>query len=466
MKKTIGLAILSLSILLFQGCATTASKIEAMRPEPDDATPLLYETEASFIDLPVQLKLRDIQNQTNKFLNGLIYEDKDFKGDDLAVSIWKTAPISITNENGKIKTVFPMKALVKYKIGTDRFGVDMSTIREFNLNGKITLVSDVALSNWQMKTKTQLKSIDWNESPSTTIMGQQVPITHFLNPALKFFRSSIEESLDEAIAKSMDFKPNVLDALDKMTVPFQMNEQYDTWLRVVPVELYSTNAKIEKDVVLLEMGMKCNIESFIGRKPESGFNRNNIVLKAVSKMPDHFTANILAISAYEDAARVISGNFVGQEFGSGSKKVKVTKVALWHKAGKLIVAMDLLGSLNGTVYLSGIPKYDGAKKEIFIDQLDYAVDTKSRLVRTANWMASGYILEKMQELCRYNITPNIEEGKKSAMTYLTNYSPMKGVFVNGSIQSVDFTKVTLTNRAIVALMNAKGKIDIKVDGLE
>ena len=61
-------------------------------------------------------------------------------------------------------------------------------------------------------------------------------------------------------------------------------------------------------------------------------------------------------------------NFQGQEFGSGSKKVKVQNVAIWHKDGKMVIALDLLGSVNGTIYLAGFPQYNDLTKEIFFDK--------------------------------------------------------------------------------------------------
>ena len=74
--------------------------------------------------------------------------------------------------------------------------------------------------------------------------------------------------------------------------------------------------------------------------------------------------------------------------------------------------MDLTGSVNGTVYLTGVPQFNDATKEIYFDNLDYVLDTKSKLMRTANWLASGYILKKIQDNCRYSIKPNLEEGKQ------------------------------------------------------
>ena len=453
------------SLFINTSCST-ASKINALKPEPDDASPLVYENVNSFINLPISIKLKDIENKTNALLTGLIYEDNNLEDDDIAMKVWKLSPISITNENGKIKTVLPLKVTVKYRYGIKKLGVDLRDIKEFNLNGVVTLLSNVGLTNWKVTTKTELKSLDWKESPTMSILGKNMPITYLINPAVKLFKSKIESKIDENIGKSMDFKPNVLDALQKICTPFEMNEQYQSWLRIIPLELYTTDAKLNKDVISLQMGMKCIMETLIGNKPESKFDKDKILLKPVSKMPDNVTANIVAVSTYSDASKIMTKNFAGQEFGSGSKKVKVQNVAIWHKDGKMIIALDVLGSVNGTIYLSGFPQYNEQTKEIFFDKLEYALDTKSTLMRTANWLAQGLILKKIQQSCRYSIVPNLEEGKKSMAQYLNNFSPMPGVFVNGKIDDISFQKIQLTNKAIIAFIKVNGTVSVNVDGLK
>jgi hypothetical protein len=345
-------------------------------------------------------------------------------------------------------------------------GVDLYNTKEFNLNGNVVLVSDVALSNWKLTTKTALKSIDWNENPTIVVFGKNVPITYLMNPAIKIFRSKIEKSIDAAIEQSMDFKPNVLAALEKICTPFLMNESYESWLRIIPIEIYSTSAILKNDTFLMDMGMKCTMTTLIGKKPESKFDASKIVLKPVTKIPNQITANIAAVSTFAEASKIMSKNFVGQEFGSGSKKVKVQKVDIWHKNDKMVIALDVLGSVNGTIYLTGFPQYNEQTKEIFFDKLDYALDTKNKLMRTANWLAKGLILKKIQESCRYSIVPNLEEGKQSMAAYLKNYSPMPGVFVNGKMEDIQFQKIQLTNKAIIAFIKVNGTVNVSVDGLK
>ncbi|MGL5111479.1 MAG: DUF4403 family protein [Flavobacterium sp.] len=469
MSKIFFVSILLLIVVLLASCST-ANKIATLKPEADDAIPLVYESDPSYINLPVTIKLKDIENKTNALLNGLIYEDNAIDSDDIEIKVWKEAPITISNAHQgtteKIKTVLPLKVWVKYRIGTKKLGVELYTYKEFNLNGVVTLNSEVNLNNWRMQTKTELKSLDWKESPTMLVLGKNVPITYLINPAVSLFRSKIEKKIDESIEKSMDFKPNVLEALEKVCTPFEISQAYSTWLRITPLEVYTTNARLKNDTFVLEMGMKCNMETIIGAKPSSKYDKNKIVLKPVAQIPQQINTNIAAVSTYLEASKLMTKNFSGQVFGSGSKKVNVQNVNLWHKNGKMVVALDILGSVNGTIYLTGIPQYNEKTKEIYFDKLDYVLDTKDKLIRTASWLAQGLVVRKIEASCRYSIQPNLEEGKKSMMAYLTNYAPLPGVFVNGKMEDIQFQKIQLTNQAIIAFLNIKGTVKITINGLK
>ena len=113
-----------------------------------------------------------------------------------------------------------------------------------------------------------------------------------------------------------------------------------------------------------------------------------------------------------------------------------------------------------------MPQYNETTKEIYFDQLDYAIDTKNKLVKAANWLAQGLILKKIQESCRYSIKGNLDEGKQSMMKYLKNYSPVPGVFINGSVGDIQFQKIQLTNKAVIAFIKVNGAVDVSVDGIQ
>jgi len=448
---------------LFFSCSSS-QKIEALKPLPTDNSPMVYKTTTSIISMPLEISLKEIENQTNKSLNGLIYEDNNLEDDKTEMKIWKTAPIQITETNGKIRTVLPLKIWSKFKYGTNFMG--LNDTREINLNGTITLLSDVKLNNFKLTTISKIDDFEWSESPSILVSGKNIPITYIINPTLSIFKSKMAKKIDEAIEKSADFKPYVLDVLEKMSTPFVTSEQYETWFKLIPIEVYVTDAVLEKKDIKMDLGLKCNMQTMVGLKPKNTFDRNAISFKPVAKIPEKISAHIAAISTYESASRIITNNFKGKEFASGKRKITVQKVDLWQKDGKIIIALEMTGSIDGTIYLSGIPNYNAITKEIFFDQMDYVLNTKGLLTKTANWLLQGVILKKIEENCRYSIKTNLDEAKKSMLPYLTNYSPMKGVFVNGTMSDFEFEKVEITNKAIIAFISTTGKMNVKIDGME
>ncbi|MCO6175164.1 DUF4403 family protein [Flavobacterium sp. NRK F10] len=465
MKPFFIFALLSILIVLcLTACSSASPKIEAIKPLPSDNTPMVYTNKTSFISLPVEITLKDIEKQLNKNLKGLIYNDSILKDDNCELKIWKSDPITLEEENGVILSKLPLKIWTRIKYGTDFLG--LNDTREIYLDGVLTLKSKAHLTNWKLTTTSAIDDFEWNESPAIVIAGKKIPITYIINPTLSYFKKTIAQQIDKAIDETCDFKPHVFDALDKISEPFLVHEAYETWFTVIPVELYVTEARLKDKQITLDMGLKCNLQTMIGQKPMKQFDRNSVILKPVSKMPDKVSLALAGVSTYESASKVLTKNFKGQEFSSGKRKVVVQKVNLWEKDNKLIISLSLTGSINGDIYLTGYPSYNPATQEIYFDQLDYILSTKSVLLKSANWLAQSTILRKIQENCRYSIKENLEEGKQNLSPYLNNYSPMSGIYVNGNLNDFEFEKIELTNKAIIAFLSTTGKIRIKIDGLD
>ncbi len=463
MKSIISLFLVFLTLFFFVSCNTT-KKIEALKPPVSDSSKMVFKNKTSFISLPTEISLMDIEKLLNKNMTGLIYEDNNIDDDKTEMKIWKTSTIHLTEKNGEILSEIPLKIWAKIKYGTDFLG--LNDTKEINLKGVVTLSSKTHLYNWKLTTKSSIEDLKWSESPTIDIAGKKIPITYIINSSVSIFKSKITKMIDDAINASCDFKPMVLDAMEKISNPFIINDSYEAWFKLVPIELYVTDAQLKNSKIAMNMALKCTMQTMIGEEPKNTFNKNELILKPVAKIPDEFSVAIAAISTYESASKIMTKNFQGEEFGSGSKKVTVQKVNLWQNEGKLIIALDLLGSVNGTIYLSGYPQYNTVTQEIFFDKLEYVLNTKSVLIKSANWFAQGKILQKIEENCRYSIQENMDEGKKDMMTYLTNYSPMKGVFVNGTMSDFEYDKLELTDKAIIAFISTNGKMKITIDGME
>ena len=111
MKKILPLLMFS---FLF-GCSTS-NKIGTLKPEPSKNTIAVFKTTTSFVSMPMEISMKEIENQLNKSLNGLIYEDNNLEDDETEMKIWKTGAIKLIEKDGKIQSTIPLKiwSLFKY----------------------------------------------------------------------------------------------------------------------------------------------------------------------------------------------------------------------------------------------------------------------------------------------------------------------------------------------------------------
>ena len=458
--------IASLIIISFLFSCGAAKKIEALKPAPSYSNDIVYDKQTSYLNLPVEVAVADLQTQTNKYLNGLIYDDEKIEDDNLMMKVWKQAPILINENNGRLDMVLPLKIWVKVRYGIDKFGISLYDTKELNLNGKIKLNSLVTFSNWKLNTNTQIGGIDWVEAPSISIAGKDIPITILIKPAIALFKGKLGKMVDDAIAQSVDLKPYILNALDQVSKPVQVNNDYHIWFAMQPVELYTNRAVVANKKISIVMGMKAYLETTVNSKPTLNFDKNKLLLMAAEKLPDDFGVSVAGICTYDAAAALMKQNFAGKPFQSGNRSVTITDVALWGKDGKMIVELGMVGSVNGKFYLSGIPAYDSSKQEIYLDQVDFILDSKNQLLRLGDWVAHGLIAKKIKESCRYSIKDQLAQGETTLKTYLSNYQPTKGVRVNGRVDQLTPQKIALTPNAIVTMITANGKVSISVDGMQ
>jgi len=214
------------------------------------------------------------------------------------------------------------------------------------------------------------------------------------------------------------------------------------------------------------MGMKSYLETAINSKPSLAFDKNKLTLLFSDKLPEDYNVSIAGIITYAAAAELMKQNFAGKTFQSGSRSVTINDISLWGKDGKMVVQLAMTGSVNGNFYLSGIPTYDTAKQEIFIDKMDFVLDSKNQLLKLGDWVAHGLILKKIAENCKYSIKDQLNQGTSTLKTYLSNYQPVKGVKVNGNVLKLIPGKISLTPNAIVTMIQANGNVAISINSVE
>jgi hypothetical protein len=265
----------------------------------------------------------------------------------------------------------------------------------------------------------------------------------------------------------MSIKPYVIQAWNAATQPYLVSEEYHTWVKITPLEIsmipLSTVGRNIKSVI----GIKAITETLTGERPFVPFSVSTVPnLKLVSSIPNDFQVGLMSDVLFTEATSLAKKMFVGQkyDFQDGKYNIEITDVDIFGSNEFLVIKADIKGSLKGVVYIKGIPVYDPIKKKIVLSNTQFDIKTKNILVKAASWLLEGKMVKMIQEEFGLPVDELITYAKQNIETAM-NSEYRKGIKLSGKIESVQPDKVYLTPTSIVAVVLAKGKVELKVEGL-
>lgn len=455
---------------LWQACATTQPTTNPKAPKESyqyTDKQVKGERYVSTINIPVEITMTDIERQINANVQGLIYEDNSYDDggtDNFMCKVWKLRDITVVPGPDAFNFSVPLKLWVSYRFSV--LGITQTKDTEFSINLKFMTKFGVE-PTWEAHTETTLTGYDWISKPVLKLGPVELPLGNIVGRVLDSKKDKIAKGLDEAVRRNVEIKKYVVQAWNTALQPYLVSDKYRTWLKVTPTELQMTPFKTANNRVRAMIGLKAYTETFFGEKPAVPTVADVPNLKLVSIVPDHFEIGLMAEISHAEATRMLADTMIGQkfEFNGGKYKVEVTGIDLYGSENNLIIKAGLKGSINGNIYFKGVPQYDMRTQSVSLQRFDYDLETRSLLIKTANWLLQGRFAKTMQEAFTFQLGSQIDETKKQLQAQLSNNKVTKGIVLNGKIESLSPDKVYLTPNSIIATVAAKGKVDLKVEGL-
>ncbi|KQS31565.1 DUF4403 family protein [Dyadobacter sp. Leaf189] len=431
------------------------------------------EKHLSVLNIPIEIPVSEIETQINAKIKGLIYEDNSYEDEDndnLKAKVWKISPIRVVAIDSSFLFEVPLKIWVSAGYKVSPLGITMSGYKDTEFSIKIRLISKIGiLPNWQIKSETYVDSYDWISDPSIKVAGLNIPIKSMASRLLNKNFDKITEAIDEEVAKNLELKKNAELAWNIARQPVMLAEEFDTWLVVVPTGIVMTPLLAKNNVIRAVLGIKGYTQTITSAtKPSVTAVAKLPNLQISPKVTEDFKIGLISLVSYEDAARLATAKFAGEKFSflGGQYKVEVTSVEMYGQNDKLVIKAGLKGSMSGFIYLKGVPYYDPATQQLSLKGLDYDLDTRNAIVKTAGWLLQGQFSRMMEKKMIFPVGEQIAEAKKTIQKALSNYKVTDGVTLKGTLSDIQPDKVYLTPKHLYSVVFAQGKVNLRVDGLK
>lgn len=420
----------------------------------------------SNITMPVTIPLSEISNMINASVKDLIFQDDSYtdnNNDQFKVKVWKTRPIRLvggTNQNLLIEV--PIKIWAEKGIGT--LGVysyqntTFETVMSFN-----TAIN--FRNNWTISTNTQPNGFRWVTKPVLDYGKIQIPITSLVEKSLKEQQGKFAKTIDQQMATQLNFQQYAVMAWNVFSQPFNISEEYNTWLKISPIGVNITPLKFYGNEITTNIGMDIYSETFTGSKPAATPTVKSVSnFNVVPALADKFLLQTTANVPFSEATNIARNMFMNKEYDVRGSKVKIKDIRVYGSEGRVIIEAETEGYVNGKAIISGIPVYDETKKKIVLSNTKFNLRTANILQKTATLLFKGKIVKMIEE--EYGIpTQDLELASKKSIEEAFNKEYYKGLKMNGRVFNLKPGRVLLNESGITAVIETNATLKLMLNGI-
>lgn len=420
----------------------------------------------SSITMPVTIPLSEISNMINASVKELVFQDDSYtdnNNDQFKVKVWKTRPIRLvggTSQNLLIEV--PLKIWAEKGIGTLGVYSYQNTTFETVMSFNTTINFN---NNWTISTNTQPNGFRWVTKPVLDYGRIQIPITSLVEKSLKEQQGKFAKTIDQQMATQLNFQQYAVMAWNVFSQPFNISEEYNTWLKISPVGVNITPLKFYGNEITTNIGMDIYSETFTGSKPSASPTVKSATnFNVIPVLADKFLLQTTANVPFSEATNIARNMFMNKEYDVRGSKVKIKDIRVYGAEGRVIIEAETEGYVNGKAIISGIPVYDETKKKIVLSNTKFNLRTANVLQKTATLLFKGKIVKMIEE--EYGIpTQELELASKKSIEEAFNKEYYKGLKMNGRVFNLKPGSVLLNPSGITAVIETNATLKLILNGI-
>jgi hypothetical protein len=219
--------------------------------------------------------------------------------------------------------------------------------------------------------------------------------------------------------------------------------------------LYPLNARNNR--LKLSVGISTFAEIVVGPEPAATPARPLPNLKLINTFDKAFRIALNADIFYKDLNVIAAPLLLNKPFESDGKSVVIKNFDLYGNGDKIVVKLEMQGSLDGVIYLTARPSFNPKTNVFSMEDVDFDMQTRSLLMKSADWFLHGTIRSMIQEKLNMNLTEQLEKSRQIAARALAKMQLVDHVFLKSEIKELKFKDVMVQQDRISIQVYTEGE---------
>jgi len=426
----------------------------------------------SYINIPVQFNLYNLSIDVNSNVPQQLYkQDSIDVGSNvkLDLDIKRRGKISITTTNGNINTSIPIHVQGRAAFSAKACGIcpRIEHIQPFDAD--LTIITSTKLgidSQWNIKTQTSADFIV-DKAPCINFIGISICFATLTREKLKKLTPQINALVDEKINKSYNLKGEAEKYWLQMTQPVQiLVSPVSIWAVFQPTGFnFAPPVSLDYNNIMLTLGLKMNIKTVIGNKPESSDPGLLPGVQNIQAKDDKFEINIPVAIDLNEVKKVARQEIVGKTFTIPTLKRDVTihDLDLIGSYKTLIIRANIESKkIKGDIYILSDPIYIDSASCLKIENLRFDVSTNNVLANKANWLLNSFFIKSIEKKIVFKLGDKIDNMRTQLEKSISSLPFNNRISLKAEIQDFDIQDISFEPGYAFLNVKVSGGIIINV----
>ena len=432
-----------------------------------------------YINIPISISIKKIENILIEAIDKNIKDNILFEENNIRVMSNIKVDIRLDKLSNPIvladKNTLQVKLSVranivgrwKKKLLFFKISKHKSTYIDFTIMANINPIID---ENYNIKTNIKL-NYNIDKIKKFKIGYMTFNLQNIIDKNLAKQIDKIEDDFDNILQQNVNIKNILYKSLKRLNNPITISQKDKIWIVIRPKAFYITPLIVDKDRVLLNIGLKAKTKIRVGKKPHSSKKKIKLPKIYNKKIDDIFKINVPINIKYSAIKERLEEKLLDKEITIKNNQVIFKKFKVYgSNRADMVVAIyvklqnvsDFWG-MEGWIYLRGKPVFDKSKNIIEMKNFRFNIKSKNKLFNIFSTAINPMIKTKIQSLLKYNLTKDIDNIKDIGNKYLENLKIAEDTNLSGNLDKFILDDIVIQPKKLQLIIKAQGKLLINID---